>query len=275
MMSQSWTGAILRRSKPFAGAVALAALAMPAGGAAAEPPAKTWDIRLGAGVAYQPDYEGSDDYDIEPLPFATVSYRDLVFLRGPMLGANLLTYYGPGEVGKFQAGPLIRYRFGRDEDDNDALRGLGDVDGSIEVGGFVSFDSGPWSAGVTLFQDVSGGHEGLTAELEAGYGVPLGDSLRLAAGLSATWASDDYMQSFFGVSAVQAQRSGLRRHEAEAGFKNVGLALSLDYAVTESWSVTARVGYERLLGDAADSPIVEDEGSANQLGTALFVSYRF
>lgn len=50
---------------------------------------------LGAGGLFQPDYEGSDDYEVTPLPLLMVNYRDLVFLRGPMLGANVLTLQGP------------------------------------------------------------------------------------------------------------------------------------------------------------------------------------
>lgn len=253
-------------------------LALPAVAAAQQPgegAERAWDIRLGAGALFKPDYQGSDDYELEPVPFWSISYRDLVFLRGPALGANLLTLDGPLGGDKLQVGPIARYRFGRDEDDNDALRGLGDIDDSVELGAFAAYDFEPWTLGLTVFQDVSGAHEGLTAELSAGYGRRLGPKLRMRSELSATWASGSYMESFFGVTEAQAQRSGLRRHEAEAGVKDVGLSLDLDYALTQSWGLTSRIAYKRLLGDAADSPIVEDEGSPDQVMVGLFVSYRF
>lgn len=234
-----------------------------------------WDIRLGAGGLFQPDYEGSDDYEVKPLPLLMVNYRDLVFLRGTTLGANAITLQGPNPGDKLQIGPLVRYSFGRDEDDNDDLRGLGDIDGGVEIGGFITYTTGPWSAGLTLFRDVSDAHDGLTAELSAGHRLALGPKLMLRSKISTTWADDDYTQSFYGVTATQAARSGMRQYEAESGFKDAGITFDLDYRVTENWSVTGRVGYKRLLGDAADSPLVADRGSENQFITGLFVSYKF
>ncbi|WP_341704334.1 MipA/OmpV family protein [Ferrovibrio sp.] len=236
---------------------------------------KDWDIRLGAGALYQPDYEGSDDYEVAPLPLVMISYRDLVFLRGPMLGVNAFTWQGPGPGDKLQAGPLVRYQFGRDAGDNDALRGMGDIDDAVELGGFVTYGMGPWSAGLTVFRDVTDSHEGLTAKLSAGHRLPLGPKLMLRSELFTTWADDNYTEAFFGVTAAQAARSGLRQYRPEGGIKDVGLSLDLNYSLTEHWGVTGRLGYKRLLGDAADSPLVQDRGSADQFTTGLFVSYRF
>ncbi|MFN4164453.1 MAG: MipA/OmpV family protein [Ferrovibrio sp.] len=236
---------------------------------------KDWDIRLGAGALYQPDYEGSDDYEVAPLPLISISYRDLVFLRGPSLGVNAFTWQGPRPTDKLQLGPLVRYQMGRDEDDNDDLRGMGDIDSGAELGAFLNYSAGPWSAGVTVFQDVSSAHDGLTAKFAGGYRHSFGPKLRARAELSTTWASDDYTETFFGVTALQSQRSGMRRFQAEGGIKDVGLTLDLDYSLTQHWGLTGRLGYKRLLGDAADSPLVEDRGSPDQLMTGLFLSYKF
>lgn len=264
-------------SRPLLAAVALSALSSVA---AAEQPGQPpkegdWDIQLGAVAMYQPDYEGSDDYEVSPLPFLMVNYRDLVFLRGPMLGVNALTFQGPTPRDKLQMGPLVRYEFGRDEGDNDDLRGMGDIDGAVELGAFITYDIGPWSTGLTLFRDVSDSHDGLTAKLEAGHKLTLGPKLMLRTEISTTWADDNYTETFFGVTASQSARSGMRQFRPEGGFKNAGITVDLDYDVTEDWGVTARLGYERLLGDAADSPLVEDRGSADQFNTGLMVSYKF
>lgn len=238
-------------------------------------PQGDWDIRLGAGAMYQPDYEGSDDYAFGALPFLMVNYRDLVFLRGPMFGANLITIKGPGPGDKLQIGPAVRYQFGRDEDDNDDLRGMGDIDGTVEAGAFISYGMGPWSAGLSLFQDVGDSHEGLTAKLTAGHRLPLGPKLMLRSELFATWADENYTQTFFGVTAVQSARSGMRQYAAEGGLKDAGFSLDLNYSLSERWGLTGRIGYKHLLGDAADSPLVQDRGSVHQFSTGLMVSYRF
>jgi outer membrane protein len=239
------------------------------------PVKKDWDIRLGAGASYQPDYEGSDDYEVAPIPLVMVNYRDIVFLRGPTLGANLFTLQGPREGDKLQIGPLLRYQMGRDEGDNDALRGLGDIDAGAEVGAFITYRAGPWSTGLTVFRDVSDAHDGLTARAAAGYMHAFSPKLRLRSEVATTWADDNYTETFFGITAAQSTRSGLRQYTAEGGFKDVGLTLDLDYSLTQNWGITGRLGFKRLLGDAADSPLVEDKGSANQFSTGLILSYRF
>jgi outer membrane protein len=258
---------------------AVALLALPLAAAAQQPPEKPekkdWDIRIGAGALYQPDYEGSDDYEVAPLPYLMVNYKDLVFLRGTTLGANAFTWQGPRPSDKLQLGPLVRYQFGRDAGDSDDLRGMDDIDAAVELGGFITYGIGPWSAGLTVFQDVSGAHDGFTAKLAAGHRHSFGPKLRLRSELSTTWADESYTETYFGVTATQVARSGMRRYQPEGGIKDVGLTLDLDYSLTEHWGLTGRLGYKRLLGDAADSPLVEDRGSANQLSGGLFLSYRF
>jgi outer membrane scaffolding protein for murein synthesis (MipA/OmpV family) len=83
------------------------------------------------------------------------------------------------------------------------------------------------------------------------------------------------MDSFFGIDGAQSAASGLEPFEAEAGLKDVGLSLRLNYGLTERWSILASGEYRRLLGDAADSPIVADEGSADQLQSFVALGYRF
>ena len=83
------------------------------------------------------------------------------------------------------------------------------------------------------------------------------------------------MQSYFGVSGAQAARSRNRAFQAESGFADVGLEANLNYAITEHWMMFGTLGYSRLLGDAADSPLVDGEGSANQFRAFTGVAYRF
>lgn len=259
--------------------LAAAALMLPFAAAAqqqGQPSAKKdWDIRIGAGALYQPEYEGSDNYEVSPIPLLMINYRDMVFLRGTTLGANAFTWQGPRPSDKLQVGPLVRYQFGRDADDSDDLRGMDDIDAAVELGGFITYSIGPWSTGLTLFQDVSGAHEGFTAKLSAGHRHTFSPKLRLRSEIYSTWADESYTETYFGVTAAQSARSGLRRYQPEGGVKDIGLALDLDYSLTEHWTVTGRLGYKRLLGDAADSPLVEDRGSANQLSGGLSLSYRF
>ena len=56
---------------------------------------------------------------------------------------------------------------------------------------------------------------------------------------------------------------------------SVGALASAEYRWSKRWSVVADARYDRLLGEAADSPIVRDLGSRNQFSAALGLKYSF
>src|SRR5690606_5956318 len=121
-------------------------------------PSDDWRVTIGGGGMLRPDYLGSDDYEFLALPLFDLRYRDRFFLSTrDGLGANLL------DSPNWRAGPVLKYRHRRDQDDNAALRGLGDVDSAGEAGGFVHYDLRPFSAGAEVRQGF-GGHEGLIGD---------------------------------------------------------------------------------------------------------------
>lgn len=77
------------------------------------------------------------------------------------------------------------------------------------------------------------------------------------------------------VLQVECDRLADLVRQGQRPLKDAGVTFDLDYNLTENWGLTGRLGYKRLLGDAADSPLVEDRGSADQLSTGLFVNYKF
>jgi len=234
-----------------------------------------WSFNLGAGAMYRPDYEGSDDYEVRGLPIIGVNYRDIVVLRGPSLMIDVIQMTGTGLAENLSFGPLVKFDSGREADDNPILRNLGDIEDGALAGVFVGYELGPVDFQLTVAQDATSRHEGLIAEIQAGYGFMLAQRLRAQLEISSTWSNEDYTQAYFGITADQAHASGLRQFTAESGVKDAGASVSLHYLMSERWSVSGRFAYRRLLGDAADSPLVEDEGSANQASAALFVSYQF
>lgn len=260
----------------LAASVSTAALAQssPTPSAPSAPP-RDWNLTIGGGVGYVPKYLGSSDYEFRALPYVDANYKDVVFVRGLAAGANLLTVKGPRPGDGLRAGPIVRYGFGREESDHAALRGLGDVDDAVEVGAFLSYAAGQWLADIQLVKDVADGHDGVLADAGLAWRAAISPRMRSTIRASTTWANDTYMTNMFGISPAQSARSGLRTHDAGAGIRDVGLSLSLSYGLTQNWSLSGRVGYTRLLGDAADSPIVADKGAKNQVGTFLTVAYGF
>ena len=118
-------------------------------------------------------------------------------------------------------------------------------------------------------QDADSGHEGALVELSAGTSLPFEKPLVFIA-LGTTWASDDYMESFFAVDAQQSADSGLKKYDAEAGIKDVSVSMTSGYKITNRWRIGGKLEYKRLVGDAADSPIVDDE---NQFLAGISLSY--
>lgn len=238
---------------------------------------RDWTFTLGLGVGAGPDYEGSEDYQPRPLWFGRAERKDniSVAVRGTTLNANLV----PDSI--FRAGPVLNYRFGRDDVENDQVDDLQDVDGTFEVGAFAGVEldvaGGPavWGVALEGLQGTGGGHSGFLATFELFYRTPLSDRWSLGLTGASTWASEDYMEAFFGIDADDSARSGLDTFDADSGFKDVGLTADLSFRIDENWGVGLIASYARLLGDAADSPVVDDVGDANQFFGGLFGSYRF
>lgn len=261
-----WRHALLVLLVPFACLSATKARAQEGGG--------DWQVMLGGGAIYAPDYEGSDDYEIQPFPLIWVEYRDLAYIRGPEVGFNLLRLR-PNDDLRINFGPLARYRRDRPEDRNDDLTGLGDVDLAVEVGGALSVEYHQAWLRVSVAQDVAGGHEGLVGEGEAGMRFNLADRLTGSVSARASWADSDYMDAYFSVSPTRSAASGLPLYQAGSGIKDAGAGFSLSYGLGAHWMLTATGSYTRLLGDAADAPLVMRRGSPDQWQGGLFLAYRF
>jgi len=228
---------------------------------------RDWALSIGIIAGVTPDYEGSDDYGFGFGPNFAGSWRDILFFKGKTFGANLV------RKKNLKAGPILSWSGGRDEDDNDKLEGLGDVDGSIEAGGFISYRKKPLRFKLEARHDIDSGHEGGLVELSVGTPLPFKKQPILAS-LGVTWASDDYMESFFGVSSKQSANSGLKRYDADAGIKDISLSLTTGYKIPShcDWRLSGKVEYKRLVGDAADSPIVVEK---NQFMAGIGITYHF
>src|SRR5262249_6960447 len=101
---------------------------------------------------------------------------------------------------------------------------------------------------------------------------PLSRTVKVTTTIGTNYATDDYMTSFFGVNAAQSKASGLPVYSPSAGFKDayVGAVGTID--LDERWTLMLIGRYSRLIGDAADSPIVETE---NQFYGGAALTYKF
>jgi len=247
---------------------ALVAVAIGSTGALAQSLPAQWQVGGMAVVA--PKYEGSKEYRVFGFPLLIpdgydasdrVSVANIDDIRFRLLNAS-----------GFEVGPVVGYRFGRDEDDGNRLTGMGDIDGGIVVGAYAGYRFANMLASVSYGHQVTGDDDGgglLRFGLEAKFRPT--DRVKLTATVGTTWANDDYMATYFGVTALQATASRAA-FDAEAGFKDVNFTLASDIALDQRWTLKLVGRYTHLLGDAADSPIVETE---SQFYGGLGLTYRF
>ncbi|WP_417330555.1 MipA/OmpV family protein [Halomonas cupida] len=227
-------------------------------------------VVLGVGAAVAPRYEGSDDYQVSPVPMVDVQKGRFFARLGDGIGLHVI------DTKNFLVGVGVDWMQGYDEED--VPDGIGELDG--EPGGkvFASARFGGVIASLSGTQVLDEGSEeerglkGLIVDAELSYPYPLTERLMLVPGASVSWADASYMNSYFGIDASSAAVSGLDIHEPSSGVKDVSLRVGFNYRINENWNLTGAVGVSRLMGDAADSPLVESESQPNAL---VGISYEF
>ncbi|WP_027716614.1 MipA/OmpV family protein [Desulfuromonas sp. TF] len=226
---------------------------------------------LGLGVAAIPDYEGSDEYEAAPLLQVRFNWTNNMYfsLLGNTARANLI----PSDSWHF--GPLLRYRAERDDVENDRVDRLEDVDAAVEAGAFLSYNLPNWVFSISAAQDVADAHDGYVVDLGAGYRHKLQDRTMLTLFVQTTYASEDYMDTYFGIDTADAARSGLNTFEADSEWKDVGVGVLVQHNFSPNWGLLGAAKYTKLLGDASDSPIVDEEGEENQGLIGFILNYRF
>ncbi len=240
-----------------------------------------WTMQLGGALIAGPAWQGSDDTAVSLFPDVRVSYGDRFFASIPEgVGYNLIS------SDAWRAGPIAKIRFGRDEEDggspfrvsgeSNELRGLGDIDTAGEVGAFVERrfgDAAEWRLRGEVRQGF-GGHQGVVADASLTYQTRLGSTL-VSLGPRLSFASEDYMQTYFGIDPAQSAGSGLAVYRADGGLLSYGLGASVIQPLSRNSAVTLFGSVERLGDAAADSPLIRDRGSETQATVGIGYGFRF
>lgn len=252
---------------------ALLALTLATAHAEDPAPADTWHGMILFGLGVGPQYEGSDDYEAMPLFVGTFSKGNLYMgFEDATLRANFL------DSDSYEFGPLLSFATGREDDiDNSAVAALGSIDTATELGAFAAY-SWPLTAdsrlrvGGEYLRDVSDVYDSWRGGLSLGYSREIAPGWSLNVDVALGLVSDDYADTFFSVSPSGAGASGLDPYRAQGGADNVGVTLVMGHQVTDNLGLFGAVVFQRLLGDAADSPIVAD---ADQVMLGIGIAYLY
>jgi outer membrane protein len=215
--------------------------------------------QAGGFVYVSPSFEGSKSYEAIAFPFvapAGVGDGDgAIQLRGADdLRLRLF------KAGGLELGALGGYRFGRDADDVKVA--VDDVDGGLVLGAFATYRMGALAASLSYHHQVTGDDTGGLIRLGLEHTMRLSRAVKLTTGVGTNYATQDYMTAFFSTGAF----------DAEAGFKDVHVSATASIDLSDRWTLHLIGRYAHLIGDAADSPIVETE---SQLYGGLALSYKF
>jgi outer membrane scaffolding protein for murein synthesis (MipA/OmpV family) len=228
-------------------------------------------LSVGAGIMVKPRYAGSSGVKIVPIPMLNASYSLAESQR--LYWQGLEAGYAYQATENFEIGLAAGIDMGRDTQDDDKLYGLAEVDKTLELGPVLTYKwNENWKLQAQTKTDITGnGHNGSVARAKVGYSTMLGRGFILGANAGVTMASADYMESYFDVPA-SAARADRPSYDANAGLHSLNLGANMVYPVAGKWSVLANVGADYLVGDAADSPLVQQNLQPRVL---VGLSYRF
>lgn len=227
-------------------------------------------VRVGAGAQLSPRYPGADISRLGPL-------FELSFARG----SDPFRFKAPDDsagialisTGKFSFGPVANLAGSRK--DSDVGVPVGRVPTTFEAGAFAGYRIGDsFRIRGELLKGI-GGHNGVRGQLGVDRIWRDGDRYVFSLGPRLLISDARYERAYFGVTPSAALLSGLPAYRPGGGIYGVAATSGLWLQLHRRWGLFGYARYERLVGDAAKSPIVRQFGSRDQFSGGLGLSYTF
>lgn len=226
--------------------------------------------RVTLGPQLIPSHPGSDKVSLRP-------FVDVTRARGK----NEFEFEAPDEsagfpvlrTSGFSIGPALGFEGKRDADALGAP--IHKVGFSVEAGAFVQ----TWIAD-SLRVRAEGrkgltGHRAWTGSVSADYVARKGDDWLFSIGPRVTLSDTKYHRAYFGITPGDSAASGLRAHDPKGGVQAVGMTAGYLHQLSPRWGIATYARYDRLTGDAAESPVARTLGSRDQFAGGIALSYTF
>lgn len=227
--------------------------------------------RVSLGPQLNPAYPGADNMSINPMVDVSVARGDDPFpFEAADEGFTLPMFRGK----RFAVGPALDFQTGRKHNESHAA--IDEVATTIELGGFAQY----WIAkGLRVHVEVRqgvNGHKGLVSNAGFDYVARDRDRWLFALGPRVSLSDGRYQDAWFRVTPRESAASGLAAYDPKGGGVHaVGATATGLYQLTPRWGLFGFAKYDRLVGDAARSPVVRDLGSRNQFSGGLGLSFTF
>jgi outer membrane protein len=239
---------------------------------------------ISGGLISAPSFLGSGETSVYAMP-------DISVAVGDRLNISLLdgVSYDFFKNDNLTAGAVLTYDFGREDTppNHDLLlssvakseiAGLGDIEETAEVGGYIEYTYGNLQAKLAVRKGVDGGHDGIVGDVDVTYNAPVeifGKQSVISFGPTASFSDDRYASIFFDVSAAQSAASGISQYDADGGLMSYGLHASAYLPLNQNVAIVGFAAFDQLTGDVGDSSIVQERGSEKQATAALILNYTF
>jgi len=248
-----------------------AAVLLPAWSAAAAQDQSTdMRVRIGVGAQLRPKFVGADKDEVAPLFRVNIAQPGQLFrFSAPddSFSLPLIT------SGNFAIGPVGYLQPARR--DRDVGAPLGKVSTTIEAGVFADYVLNDSFRLRGELRKGFGGHKGVVGQVGVDKIWRDGDKYVFSVGPRVLFSDSRYERAYFGVTPAAALATGLPAYRPSGGIHGVALASGLSYELDRHFGLFGFAQYERLVGDAAKSPVIRKFGSRNQLSAGLGLSYTF
>ncbi len=235
-------------------------------------------IVFGLGAGAYPDYVGSDDYAFGAAPFFRYTFKKqerYVQLIANELTVNIL------DDDMFRFGPLLNYRFGRDDNVEDPMVSkMKELDGTVEAGAFMDI---VWAnasekrqrfiVGAKVYQDIGNESDGFRANVNARCWYPVAKPVDLNVSAGFNYQDDKYSDHYFGVNANNVGTSGLPFFNADGGVSEYYALVGANFYLNKNWLMSVGVRGSSIVGDPGDSPLVAQRGNETQWIGGVGVGY--
>lgn len=211
-----------------------------------------------------PEYSGAERNSISITPAGFIRYG-----RITISGAGGFTTRRSDDVERGVAASLVerrnlrvnlalRFDNGRSESNSDDLAGMGDISSTVRARLLVRWmPDDLWTLAASSSVDLLGKHGGYWVDVGVNRQWRLTPSTKFGLGAVLTYAGDQYLQTWYGVTPEQSARTGYPVYTPAEGPRDVAVNATLRTEFNHQWAGFVSAGASRLLGGTLDSPLVK------------------
>lgn len=207
-------------------------------------------VRAGFITLNAPRYQGSDEQKVSVVPGIFLQASNGLF-ADPFNGVGYV--FEP--AGSLVYGVRVNIETGRSIEA--ALPGFDKIKSRLNPGVFANYVvNEQLTLKSALRMGLGDAGDGSLLNLGATYKLYNANFVSVNLNASVKYGNSGYMQAYFGVSPTQSAASGLAAYQPAAGLAVAQVGLTAGVPISREIYIFSSASVQRLMGDAANSPIV-------------------